>query len=1714
MAVIKWVDLSAVSVFLGSYRDANKEAGLAIIDMDGRFEKQIRELGFSPASDPLSFGVYLKPDHSITPAAMRAAFGSDSLKFFVAEQAVINNSFAAKVKEKTQTNATALFAQQRPIGFNSLGEIVQESIIGRYVIRTKDGKPLVVKETPENRAHFLRAGTLEDLADVAKGFVARITKRNEKLRKEHVQRLIGISNDGGFTARQYQEAIESALNGLFTSELATLRRSGVDDPLGAYDVANRIYVGMPELKERTPNSIANQQYSTPVPMSALAQSLLARRAELKGTSVLESTIGNGSLVSMLGSGEPEGCKVYGVEIDPARVEQVKDLVEQVIHGDATQTDFRAAFNKPDGFDFVIANPPFGSLDSKVDVKLPIGSITESMTTGRLDHLILLESLHARTESGRAVFITGADSALGDGEIKGRSKYLLNYLYDHYEVEGLVDVSGELYKKQGAEFPIRLYVIGARRAAPEQGQAPEQLPVIRTYEGLREWAAGVLAKQRPLSFDIKDLIEDEADASPQNVREMLVDPGQTATQRTANADTAQKVDDRQDSEFQQRYIAFSNVSEPSTMIPANLSGAVYESLAAIKELHGDVDDYVAKELDYPVGDLSKYFSAEQVDALAMIFHASAQDLGFLLADQMGVGKGRVLAGFARRERLQGRIPTFVTVKDNLFSDFLERDLAAIGSRDLFQNPLIINDGSKTVDASGEVVVKSMKRPEYRRYAENRELPPNTDLILLTYSQICRKAETHLTSAYLRGLADRYPLSLLLDESHNGAGASNTGDNLCAMIASLEGRGNVVYSSGTPIKGAKNLQLYRKILPKGVNTEELLEAVTSDPLSLQEALNYEIAAQGCLISRELDSTGVEKKFVISEDIERNRAIANQMSEILSAMAYLSGDVSKIVSAVNKKLKKELEEVTEEERAGARLGASSMNFGSRLYQINRQFLLALKAQDVVRHAQAALEANKKPIIALQHTGESLLTDFVTKANEVYESDPTRVQKEFTSVVLERPITFKDLMLKYLEKITWIKSQGRYGDVTYELADSKEIRASIATLKVLIDGLPDDLPLTPIDYVRENLGRLGYTVGEISGRNLRSVSLPNGGVSIEQLPGRSDKTRVNRAVREFNNGELDVLVLTGSGSTGLSVQASPAVGRDVRVRQMIKWEMQPDIAAERQMDGRHNRTGQIVAPEYLIPMTGLPADDRLAMMFNNKNRSLTSSTVANRDSKELIRDVPDLLNVVGDMVAEEFLFENVSMAVRLDIDLPVDSDERSNKGPLWYINKLTGRISLLRVDAQEALYSDLQSRFVERLDKLKAEGRNPLEVQCHDWKAKVVKRDVFMGAQVKTDNKRSQFNAPIYMTQLQYQKTLTAVRAEDIDRKIEANMKGFAMFGESNGSKTILTYIGKHRKEILSRSMSQRFKSLDEALVSPEPNEVQSASRKLDWLERNLPNLRAGTVFYRDDLEGKPAPHVVLRSMLPNITKPDNFGRLSDYVVYTMQAGSDLVEMQTCSSLFASEVELEPDEFRHHEVARAIFDGAENGVVTRHATVIDGNLFEATSLNLREHIGRKIVYTDEAGSRQHGILVAADKSLKKLLEIPERIRDVELLQALIALPMPITTSVSGDWKKADTALVIGRDRDGHIQLRVPGTKAKGGEVFLDPTLSEIAGKESQNKFDLKFSIISGKMTAIIPQKKISSLLEYFLEKKNMNFFVKDREVLQRVRASLETENAPELNT
>ena len=54
--------------------------------------------------------------------------------------------------------------------------------------------------------------------------------------------------------------------------------------------------------------------------------------------------------------------------------------------------------------------------------------------------------------------------------------------------------------------------------------------------------------------------------------------------------------------------------------------------------------------------------------------------------------------------------------------------------------------------------------------------------------------------------------------------------------------------------------------------------------------------------------------------------------------------------------------------------MNFGSRLYQLNRLFLLALKVDHAVEFGLGELQAGRKPVFVLEHTLETLLREVIT--------------------------------------------------------------------------------------------------------------------------------------------------------------------------------------------------------------------------------------------------------------------------------------------------------------------------------------------------------------------------------------------------------------------------------------------------------------------------------------------------------------------------------------------------------------------------------------------------------------------------------------------------------------------------------------------------------------------------------------------------------------------
>lgn len=73
------------------------------------------------------------------------------------------------------------------------------------------------------------------------------------------------------------------------------------------------------------------------------------------------------------------------------------------------------------FDYVIANPPFGSIDREQIALISADGQPIQFPTQRLDHKILLETLNLRSDNGRSVYIIGSDSIYDKGLVKGAAK---------------------------------------------------------------------------------------------------------------------------------------------------------------------------------------------------------------------------------------------------------------------------------------------------------------------------------------------------------------------------------------------------------------------------------------------------------------------------------------------------------------------------------------------------------------------------------------------------------------------------------------------------------------------------------------------------------------------------------------------------------------------------------------------------------------------------------------------------------------------------------------------------------------------------------------------------------------------------------------------------------------------------------------------------------------------------------------------------------------------------------------------------------------------------------------------------------------------------------------------------------------------------------------------------------------------------------------------
>lgn len=740
----------------------------------------------------------------------------------------------------------------------------------------------------------------------------------------------------------------------------------------------------------------------------------------------------------------------------------------------------------------------------------------------------------------------------------------------------------------------------------------------------------------------------------------------------------------------------------TVVPDSMGYETHIAARIIElKLGRPLNEYVAEKLHYTELELCKALSAEQVDAVAMaIYNIEQKKQGMIIGDQTGIGKGRVAASMIRYGKYNGLKPIFLSEKPNLFTD-IYRDLVDTGSAKLV--PFIVNGKEAKTDIKdneGNVVYSALPKEDQERIFKAQKFPSGYDFVCATYSQFNSVESKPTKPNFLRAIAQGN--LIIMDEAHNASGSSNTGNFLQEVIIGAKG---CVFLSATFAKRPDNMPIYALktcISEANMSKDDLIAAIMRGGVALQEIIAAQLVSEGQMIRRERSFEGVEVNYItLIEKEQEHKATFDNITDVLrDIIAFQADFVNDLVKKMDKAAAAEGKEV-EERKGTSKAGVDNSPYFSKVFQVINQLLFSLKARSVAEMAIERLDQGKKPIIAFSSTMET----FLDEMGDVGDT----VDLDFRSVLIKG----LDGILRYTVTDISGKREGKYFT-----PDELGVEAGTAYFDIMakINKISTGITISPIDIIKDVIRSAGYSCDEVTGRKyeVQMIDGTNSGVLLNRK-----KILANDAFRQFNNNELDCLLINQSGSTGASAHAivTPKVSREqVKQRVMLVLQAELDINREVQKRGRINRTGQILKPIYDYVSSCIPAERRLMMMLRKKLKSLDANTTSNQKQSENVLKSDDFLNKYGDKIVKEYLTENPVINKLLDDPLGLEKEDKEAANIENAASKVSGRVAVLSTEDQEMFYDDVLDRYNDYVNYLRQAGQYDLEVETMNLEAETL--------------------------------------------------------------------------------------------------------------------------------------------------------------------------------------------------------------------------------------------------------------------------------------------------------------------------------------------------------------------------------------------------------------
>lgn len=877
----------------------------------------------------------------------------------------------------------------------------------------------------------------------------------------------------------------------------------------------------------------------------------------------------------------------------------------------------------------------------------------------------------------------------------------------------------------------------------------------------------------------------------------------------------------------------------TVIPAGMANAVYRALDEVAAVHGnDIGAFVAKELGYKdTEELYRHLNGEQIDGVALAIHQLMQGKGFVLGDMGGIGKGRQGAAIIRWAISKGHKPIYFTKGANNFSGVL-RDLYDIGSGNLKPFIINkIKKGEVTYGKSPEDTnVRYASNPtedEYEQFYKTGTIPEGYDFILLTYSQlnhgdpqsvfetakdyrsvmekdkngkpivyddrpvlVSPEADPYFRKANAIRLFAMSNIAVM-DESHMAAGEGNTAGFFASILntdsRSTEGLKGVLFMSATFAKNPTGMGMYARATNIGDanNTSgNLIGAVARGGAIMQEELSRGLTEGGQYIRRERPMEGDVRNeqggYTNEESVQRIRENYDKVVAIVNNFAKFQSEyITPMLSLSPVEYAKQNgmvlpDGIKETELVGT---VKIAEFQKQLNALKEQLLFAAKAEGVAEVAIEKLKAGERVVISFESTFESPLDDIAKVGEELESTDISRLIERYLSNLFKYDVqisTPKTRKRKYKkENETEEEKQKQFdfsarGTLSFDdLTD--EAQKAYNILLSQLRNADTGLSLSPLDLIIDKITEAGFEVGEYTNRSSKVVAYKeksgNGMVAKRVAKEKVNKEELQNS---FNNGNVRCLLVNKAGSTGIDLHAGKNF-KNQEQRCMIYAQFFKDVNDQVQMSYRVDRTNQAQRGAYFTFLSPIPAEQRLAMMYERKLKSLNANTTSDQSTGN--EDVgADMLNKYGSKVVREYLLDapDVLNSLGLEATIVNNLSDENYVAPQndSLIRNVLQALAFAPTAVQEEFLRELTERYKMYVTGLNEAGENDLVSTVMKLDAKTVSRKLF--TEGKNPGENNPFAENVLIDEVEANVLKKPLTSKEIVKHIERYKK--MMTGEAD--------------------------------------------------------------------------------------------------------------------------------------------------------------------------------------------------------------------------------------------------------------------------------------------------------------------------------------------------